>query len=179
MILVLGGTAEARELATLLDSAGTRFMSSLAGRVSAPALPVGEARIGGFGGVAGLTRYLRERRVSAVVDATHPFAAQMSQHAADACAALGLPLLRLARPGWSTSPLADGWYWVDSFPAAADRAAGLSRRPFLTTGRQTLQHFTGPLGDRYALVRVVEPPSDALPAGRGGTPVPRTVSAGG
>ncbi|MBB1052766.1 precorrin-6A/cobalt-precorrin-6A reductase, partial [Dietzia sp. B44] len=78
MILVLGGTAEARELARLLQDAGHEFCSSLAGRVARPRLPVGRVRIGGFGGVEGLRDHLSTHRVRVVVDATHPFAAGIS-----------------------------------------------------------------------------------------------------
>ena len=91
MILVLGGTSEARELAELLDAAGVRFVSSLAGRVAKPRLPVGAVQIGGFGGVDGLRAYLAEHRVDAVVDATHPFAEGMTRNAIAACAADGTP----------------------------------------------------------------------------------------
>lgn len=165
MILVLGGTAEARELATLLDAAGTRFMSSLAGRVARPRLPVGAVHIGGFGGVPGLRSFLRENRVSAVVDATHPFAQGMTANAVAACTADGVPLLRLERPGWSDAPGADTWEWVDDHDAAASAAARLGRHPFLTVGRQSLDHFVGPLGALPTLVRAVDEPAIDLPDG--------------
>ena len=84
MILVLGGTAEARELAVLLQDAGLEFCSSLAGRVARPRLPVGRVRVGGFGGVEGLRDHLRAAEVRAVVDATHPFASGISSNAAAA-----------------------------------------------------------------------------------------------
>ena len=99
-VLVLGGTGEARRLAAALDADGTRVISSLAGRVSRPALPVGEVRVGGFGGPEGLAAFLRTTDVGIVVDATHPFAARISAHAAAACAVTGVPLVRLQRPGW-------------------------------------------------------------------------------
>ena len=163
MILVLGGTAEARELATLLDTAGTRFMSSLAGRVARLRLPVGAVHIGGFGGVPGLRSFLLENRVSAVVDATHPFAQGMTANAVAACAADGVPLLRLERPGWSDAPGADSWEWVDDHDAAAAAAARLGRHPFLTVGRQSLDWFVGPLAEHSTLVRAVDEPAIALP----------------
>ena len=162
-VLILGGTGEARALAALLVDRGIPVVSSLAGRVSKPRLPVGEVRVGGFGGVDGLAAYLREAGVRAVVDATHPFARVISGNAAAACAAAGVPLLRLERPGWSQAPGAESWHWVDSHDAAAVTAARLGRRPLLTVGRQSLDRFTGPLADVPAVVRVVDPPDHQLP----------------
>src|SRR3954454_3489925 len=99
-LLLLGGTSEARTLAAQLHP-GVDVLSSLAGRVLDPALPVGEVRIGGFGGVEGLQRWLADSPVDAVVDATHPFAATITANAARACRELGLPHLLLARPAWA------------------------------------------------------------------------------
>ena len=160
-VLVLGGTAEARALAALLVDAGVDVLSSLAGRVSRPALPVGRVRVGGFGGVDGLVRFLVEHRVIAVVDATHPFAATISANAAAACARTGTPLVRLARPGWSDHPDAASWTWVDDVPAVLGVPGA---RPVLTTGRQGLAGFL-PWADRAVLARVVDPPDLALPPG--------------
>jgi precorrin-6A/cobalt-precorrin-6A reductase len=162
-VLLLGGTTEARELAVLLDEVGVDVVSSLAGRVERPRLPVGEVRIGGFGGVDGLRAWLAEHRVRAVVDATHPFAEGMSANAVAACAASEVPLLRLERPGWSTAEGAETWHWVDSHDEAATLAASLGRRPWLTVGRQPLAAFVGPLAEHRALVRVVDPPEVEVP----------------
>nr|BFE79925.1 hypothetical protein GCM10020093_025260 [Planobispora longispora] len=119
-VLVLGGTDEARRLAAALAGrAGTHVVSSLAGRVRDPKLPVGEVREGGFGGPAGLAAWLEERRIDAVVDATHPFAARMTASAAEAARATGLPLLILRRPGWRPGP-GDDWRPVPSLEAAAE-----------------------------------------------------------
>jgi len=164
MILLLGGTAEARELAVLLQAEGLRFVSSLAGRVAQPRLPVGAVQIGGFGGVPGLRAYLAEQRVEAVIDATHPFAEGMSRNAVAACAADQIPLLRLERPGWSTTPGAEGWHWVADHDEAATTAASLGERPFLTVGRQALGQFVEPLQRHHAVARVVDAPSVVLPA---------------
>jgi precorrin-6A/cobalt-precorrin-6A reductase len=163
-VLLLGGTAEARGLALALTGRGITVVSSLAGRVARPRLPVGEVRVGGFGGVAGLRDHLRAEGYAAVVDATHPFAAQISGHAVAACAAAGVPLLRLERPGWSAAEGAADWHWTDGHSQAAATAAGLGRRPFLTVGRQSLGEFVGPLGRCEALVRVVDPPGLTAPA---------------
>ncbi|MFC4059046.1 cobalt-precorrin-6A reductase [Planomonospora corallina] len=162
-VLILGGTAEARELALLLSARGVPFVSSLAGRVARPRLPVGDVRIGGFGGVEGLACHLRENGVAAVVDATHPFASGISRNAARACALEGVPLLRLERPGWEAAPGSDSWNWVGTHEEAAATAARLGRAPFLTTGRQTLGCFLGPLAEARAVVRVVDPPEVELP----------------
>ena len=165
-VLILGGTAEARALAALLVGTGRRVISSLAGRVRNPALPVGEVRVGGFStstlsGVDGLAAYLVEHRIGAVVDATHPFAATISANAAAAAEKTGTPLLRLQRPGWRTHPDADRWTWVASVDAAV--AAGAeSERPFVTTGRQSLDRFLV-WADKDATVRVVDPPDVPLP----------------
>ena len=161
MILVLGGTAEARALADALVERGQPVLSSLAGRVSRPSLPRGQVRIGGFGGIEGLSDFLRTERITRIVDATHPFAAQISAHAAVAAKSVGVPLLRLARPGWAEHPLAATWTWVADVDAAVD-AGTAARRPFLTTGRQSLDGFR-PWADRDVLVRVVDPPAQPLP----------------
>ncbi len=139
------------------------FLSSLAGRVSRPRLPVGEVRVGGFGGVDGLAAFLVDRAVAAVVDATHPFAATMTAHAAQACAQTRTPLVRLARPGWAAHPDASSWTWVATHDEARAAAEALGIRPFLTTGRQTLGHYAS-WTDRDVLVRVVEPLETAPPA---------------
>jgi precorrin-6A/cobalt-precorrin-6A reductase len=156
-VLVLGGTGEARALAAALVDDGVDVVSSLAGRVQRPRLPVGAVRVGGFGGVDGLAAHLRDEHVDAVVDATHPFAATISGNAAAACRLAAVPLLRLARPGWSELPGADGWHWVDDHDEAARTVATLGSRVFLTTGRQSLAAFVGPLAALDVLVRVVDP----------------------
>ncbi len=160
-VLILGGTSEARRLAALLDADGVPVVSSLAGRVSRPALPVGEVRVGGFGGAEGLADYLRSTRVTQVVDATHPFASRISASAATAAGLTGVPLVRLQRPGWAEHPDAGRWAWVPD-ATAARAVAEASRRPFLTTGRQSLTDFA-PWADRDVLARVVDPPGTCLP----------------
>lgn len=159
-ILILGGTAEARALAAALLDAGVAVISSLAGRVARPRLPVGEVRIGGFGGPAALAAWLTEERIAAVVDATHPFAERISASAATACEQARTPLLRLERPGWSSGP-GDRWHWVDDLPQADALLVSLGApRVLLTTGRQGLSAFASN-PDAWFLVRCVDPPDPA------------------
>jgi precorrin-6A/cobalt-precorrin-6A reductase len=160
-ILILGGTAEARELAVALVADGLDVISSLAGRVKSPSLPPGRVRIGGYGGADGLAEYLRRQQVSAVVDATHPFAAAISANALQASDRTGTPLVRLERPGWRGHPRSGSWTWVAD-GAAARAAAEAAYRPFLTTGRQSLPDFR-PWANRDVLVRLVDPPTAPLP----------------
>ncbi|MFC4564352.1 cobalt-precorrin-6A reductase [Nocardiopsis mangrovi] len=168
-VLVLGGTAEARRVAgELAADPGVEVTTSLAGRVARPRLPEGAVRIGGFGGAAGLARWLREHRVDALIDATHPFAGTMSFNAARASAAAGVPLVALRRPGWTRVP-GDRWIPAESTAdAAALLAASEPRtipadgRVFLTTGRTGLAAFAG-LTAPWFLVRCVDPPPGPCP----------------
>jgi precorrin-6A/cobalt-precorrin-6A reductase len=161
-VLILGGTVEARELAGELAISGIPVTSSLAGRVRRPRLPAGELRIGGFGGPAGLASWLGVHGIGVVIDATHPFAERISSSAAEATARIGVPLLRLERPGWTAGPL-DRWTWVADVTAAAAQIRERGpRRVLLTTGRQGLSVFADdPVS--WFLIRCVDPPAVALP----------------
>jgi precorrin-6A/cobalt-precorrin-6A reductase len=155
-LLILGGTAEAVELAgACAVRPGLEVISSLAGRTRAPALPPGEVRIGGFGGAGGLARFLAERGIDRVIDATHPFAVQIGAHAEQACRAVGVPRVRLLRPPWTHMP-GDHWIEVADLAEAAQRLPQLGRRILLTVGHQDLGAFTAL--DLWFLVRTIEPP---------------------
>jgi precorrin-6A/cobalt-precorrin-6A reductase len=158
-LLLLGGTAEARALAARLHP-DVDVISSLAGRVPDPALPVGEVRIGGFGGVEGMAKWLRDEHIDAVVDATHPFAATITANAALACRQLGLPGVVLARPPWPPGRATI----VGSDVEAAGVVAGTGySRIFLTTGRSGTTAFVDV--DAWFLIRAVTAPDpDTLPA---------------
>ncbi len=135
--------------------------TSLAGRVSDPAKLPGPVRVGGFGGVNGLMAHLLADKIDAVIDATHPFAAEMTHNAAKACSVLGVPLVRVDRPAWTQRP-ADRWHEVDTVAEAAATADRLGSRLFVTTGRQEASAFAEVRA--YCLLRSVEPPEPPLPA---------------
>lgn len=158
-VLLLGGTGEARALAAALHPQ-VELVSSLAGRVPDPALPVGPVRIGGFGGVDGMRQWLVDERVGAVVDATHPFAATITAHAAQVCAELGLPHLVLARPAWPPGTAIVVASDTEAAETVADK--GYSR-VFLTTGRSGTRVFKDV--EAWFLIRAVTSPDpDTLPA---------------
>jgi precorrin-6A/cobalt-precorrin-6A reductase len=162
-VLLLGGTSEGRALADRI-AADPRYVGvvSLAGRTGAPMAQALPTRVGGFGGVEGLKRYLVDERITHVVDATHPFAAQMSANAKAACAALSLPLIVYARAPWKPAPR-DRWIDVADNAAAVAALGAAPRRVFLTIGRQGVTAFRAAPQHDY-LLRVIEPPAtDDLP----------------
>jgi precorrin-6A/cobalt-precorrin-6A reductase len=154
-VLLLGGTSEGRALAARLD-ADVEVISSLAGRVPDPVLPVGEVRIGGFGGVEGMRRWLVEAAVDSVIDATHPYAATVTAHAAAVCDELDLPYLVLARPAW---PRGDAIGVGSDAEAAKTVVAERYSRVFLTTGRSGTAAFADV--DAWFLIRAVTAPDPA------------------
>ncbi|GAA0444817.1 precorrin-6A reductase [Acrocarpospora corrugata] len=159
-LLIIGGTDEARRLAAAVHGR-IDVISSLAGRVNDPRLPVGEVRIGGFGGPDGLVAWLRETGVTVVVDASHPFAARMTGSAVAAAERTGVPLLVLRRPGW-TAGTGDDWRWTATLAEAAERLPGIGSRAFLTTGRRSLSAFAH-LDEVWFLARSVDTPEPPFP----------------
>ena len=158
-ILVLGGTTEASRLArALADRPDIEATLSLAGRTIDPAAQPIPTRVGGFGGAAGLAAWLREHRIDALVDATHPFAAQISRNAAEAARETGTPIVAFVRPPWSREP-GDDWIEVADLDEAARALGEAPRRVLLTTGRLGLDHFTASPQHHY-LIRTIDHPGD-------------------
>ena len=157
-ILILGGTADARELAELLDrETDCEVITSLAGRTSKPAEQSGTVRVGGFGGADPLAGYLTENQINLLIDATHPYAAQISTNAAAASAAAGVPSFRLERPGWA--PLeADNWIDVAGNQEAA-AALPSGARALVTVGTGGVAPFVERL-DIQVIARVIERPAE-------------------
>ncbi len=156
-LLILGGTAEARGLArAAIDRFGERLdvITSLAGRTRNPSALPGQVRVGGFGGAAGLADYLGAEAIAMVIDATHPFAAVISDHARQACERAGVPCLALLRPRWRKQP-GDNWIEVDDVAGAVAALADHGGRAFITVGVKDLGAFAG----AHGLVRLVDRPA--------------------
>lgn len=166
-LLILGGTNEARELAARLAARGGFDLSlSLAGRTRNP-LPVeAPTRSGGFGGVEGLAAHLKNERIDAVIDATHPFAATMSHNAAEAARRAGVPLLALLRPAWQRQP-GDVWTEAADIPEAVEKLGPAPRRVLVALGRNEVRALEAAPQHAY-LVRSIDPvvPPLAVPQAR-------------
>ena len=163
-ILILGGTAEARQLAvrgTEALPADVDIISSYAGRTRRPTDPPGTVREGGFGGADGLAAYLDGEAITLVVDATHPFAANISRHAALACARIGVPRLMLTRPAWRM-PNGAQWTAVGDMNGAGEALTSPARRVFLSTGSQGIEAFAN-RPDLWFLVRLIAAPETPPP----------------
>jgi precorrin-6A/cobalt-precorrin-6A reductase len=159
-LLLLGGSTEANRLARRLSRhARIRATLSLAGRTATPAPATLPTRIGGFGGTEGLQRYLIEEGIDAVVDATHPFAAQMSENAMDTCANARVPLALFTRRPWEAQP-GDTWIEVGNAAEAAAALGASSKRVFLTVGRLQLGAFRDL--PHHFLVRTIDPPAPEI-----------------
>jgi precorrin-6A/cobalt-precorrin-6A reductase len=159
--LLLGGTGDANALAEALVRARIDAIYSYAGRTRIPlghALP---ARTGGFGGTAGLADYIKQERITHVVDATHPFAAEMSRHAVEACEATSTPLMALERAPWMRVA-GDNWTEVADIDAAVAALPDTPAHVFLAIGRQHIASFAAKPQHAYTL-RFVDTPDDALP----------------
>lgn len=166
-VLILGGTTEAFTLAQRL-AGDSRFdaLYALAGRTQKPLLPAITCRIGGFGGIDGLARWLVDERVNALIDATHPFAAQMSRNAIEAAAMTYVPLLRLQRAEWQPQP-GDNWRTVPDMTGAitALDEPEHPKRVFLAIGRKEVAAFTAAPQHSYLVRAVDAPAAESLPPG--------------
>lgn len=148
-------------MAEAIARAGLAGVYSYAGRTESPMGQPIQMRVGGFGGVAGLATYLTDQAITHVIDATHPFAAQMSSHAVAACTATGTPLIALERAAWSLGT-GDRWTHVPDIAAAVTALAGPPRRVFLAIGRQHVDAFAAQPQHHY-LLRLIDPPTGPLP----------------
>ncbi|WP_024513656.1 cobalt-precorrin-6A reductase [Bradyrhizobium sp. Tv2a-2] len=159
--LILGGTGDANRLADALSRARIDAIYSYAGRTKIPLPHTLPTRIGGFGGAAGLADFIRTEAITHVIDATHPFAAEMSRHAVEACAATVTPLLALERAPWMRTA-EDRWIEVADIAGAVAALPDAPSRVFLAIGRQHLAPFAAKPQHAYTL-RLVDAPGAALP----------------
>lgn len=151
-------------MAQALARAGLDAVFSYAGRTDSPVAQPLPTRVGGFGGVSGLVDWLRDHRISHVIDATHPFAAQMSRNAITACAQTGVALVGLERAAWQPEP-GDDWRSVPDVAAAVATLPDAPTRVFLAIGKQTLAPFAAKPQHHY-LLRLIDPPTGPLPLDR-------------
>lgn len=166
-MLILGGTGEARDLATVLAGRPEFTLSlSLAGRTRNPLDLPGDVRSGGFGGADGLAAHLRSQDIDALVDATHPFAAVISANAASAAELARVPLLALARPAWESQP-GDRWTPAADIPEAVARLGAMPRRVLVALGRNEVRALEAAPQHHY-FVRSIDPvePPLAVPQAR-------------
>ena len=159
--LILGGTADASQLAAQIAHAGIDAVYSYGGRTRAPAEQPLPTRTGGFGGVSGLAHYIRREGITHVIDATHPFAAEMSRNAVAACTETDTPLVALERAPW-TKTHGDSWIEVADVDAAVTALPVEAAKVFLAIGRQHIAPFAGKPQHAYTL-RFVDPPEAPLP----------------
>ncbi|OCK53970.1 cobalt-precorrin-6A reductase [Bradyrhizobium sp. LMTR 3] len=159
--LILGGTSEANLLADAVACAGCNAIYSYGGRTRAPANQPLPTRIGGFGGVNGLAEFIRREGITHLVDATHPFAAEMSRNAVAACETTGIPLIALERAPWAKGT-GDTWIEAANISSAAAALPDNRARVFLAIGRQHITAFSARPQHAYTL-RFVDPPDGPLP----------------
>ncbi|SFS12374.1 cobalt-precorrin-6A reductase [Yoonia litorea] len=157
-LLILGGTGEARQVAEALK--GQDAIMSLAGATRDPLSQPLTTRVGGFGGKEGFLRFLKQNAISAVLDATHPFAQQITPRSARVCASVGVPFCQLLRPEW-TPVEGDRWTEIKTEEEAASHIP-MGATVFLGTGRQTLARFAN-LSGRKVICRQIDPPEAPFP----------------
>jgi precorrin-6A/cobalt-precorrin-6A reductase len=168
-LLILGGTGDASILATRAASiTNLNIILSLAGRTETARNSNShntsiQTRIGGFGGIEGLTNYIQQNSIDLIIDATHPFAAQISYHGTEAARICGIPYLILDRPQWEKE-IGDNWIEVETIAEAAKILPNVAKRVFLTIGRQELAAFAH-LQDIWFLMRSIDPPQPPIPRG--------------
>jgi len=163
-VLLLAGTGDARLIAQKLVDNEIKAIASLAGETRQPLELACQTRVGGFGGQGGLRDFILCNGITAVIDATHPFAAQMSHAAAAVCHAMDLPHIQVMRPEWQAGP-ADHWVDIKSEAGAAVHIPN-GATVFLATGRKTLHAFENLTG-RTLICRRIDTPSQAFPFANG------------
>ena len=131
-------------------------MISYAGRINIIQSKDLNKRIGGFGGILKMSQWLRDNKITHVVDASHPFAKQISQNTYVSCMNNKIPLVRLTRKPWIKYK-DDNWKIVNSYEDIGKLLNINKSRIFLAIGRQNLDYFWK-FSKHFYLLRMVENP---------------------
>ena len=150
-ILLLGGVTEALAIAR---TQGPQHIYSLAGVGRVPTDLTCQVRVGGYGGAEGLAQFIRDERISLILDATHPYAAQISQNAAQAAQLSDVPCWALRRPAWQPQP-GDDWREVADWAELVE-ALKPFKRPLFTLGREPLQHLDEIPAEQFWTLRALD-----------------------
>ena len=150
-MLLLGGVTEALAIARTL---GPQHIYSLAGVGRVPTDLNCKVRVGGYGGAEGLAQFIRDERISLIIDATHPYAAQISQNAAQAARLSDVPCWALRRPAWQPQP-GDDWREVADWAELVE-ALKPFKRPLFTLGREPLQHLDEIPAEQFWTLRALD-----------------------
>ena len=150
-LLLLGGVTEALAIARTL---GPAHIYSLAGVGRVPTDLICQVRVGGYGGAEGLAQFVRDEQISLILDATHPYAAQISRNAAEAAQLSGVPCWALRRPAWQPQA-GDDWREVSDWAELID-ALKPFKRPLFTLGREPLQHLDEIPAEQFWTLRALD-----------------------
>lgn len=160
-LLVLAGSGEGRLIADALSKMpAIDVVASLAGAVRQPAKLAVPTRIGGFGGAEGFRQFIRDEKITAVLDATHPFAARITERTTRICQDLKLPHSVVLRPEWQPQP-GDDWRFFDHEAEAAEFIPK-GATVFLGTGVNGLMGFAN-LQDCRVICRRIDAPRNPFP----------------
>lgn len=141
MILVLAGTRDGRELALELAQKGYNVLLSVVSTYGGALVRQSNlaVRVGALDEL-GLKELILESQIQLVIDASHPYAANVSINTMAACSSMGLPYIRYERPV-TDLPDYSRLYTVASAAEAAQTASSLGEVLFLTIGSRTLSIF--------------------------------------
>jgi precorrin-6A/cobalt-precorrin-6A reductase len=157
----MAGTDEAVQIARAIAREPRVIATASLGRAEVAPHPMGlPLRIGGWGGAEGLAAWLQSEKITAVIDATNPFATRFTARVAEVTAAQGISFLQFLRPPWTPGP-GDEWVFLNSEAEVADHIPE-GKTALLTTGVRDIAPM-GRLRNRRIIIRVRERPPGPFP----------------